>query len=188
VKNAIEIADSSQTAELCNPIRDAISQLEQASSSLKLTYGTANTTILNQLLYSAERKFLFAGGLPNRPWYKHMIQAPGIYLGYGADPFPGLSQAIRDNDWVTAEAYAHIIAKVISEVANSLFPVPSGPPTSTNARGVVYTAIALSLLMMLAVSMIVGYIYVRKHKAKATKEARFKSFEKEVEVSLLSEE
>ncbi|KAK0548960.1 Vacuolar protein sorting-associated protein 70 [Tilletia horrida] len=33
-------------------------------------------------------------GLPFRPWFRHLIIAPGRQSGYGATPFPGLMEAI----------------------------------------------------------------------------------------------
>ncbi|KAK0539699.1 Vacuolar protein sorting-associated protein 70 [Tilletia horrida] len=33
-------------------------------------------------------------GLPQRPWFRHLIIAPGRQSGYGATPFPGLMEAI----------------------------------------------------------------------------------------------
>ncbi|CAD6887405.1 unnamed protein product [Tilletia controversa] len=35
-------------------------------------------------------------GLPHRPWFRHLIVAPGRESGYGATPFPGLMEAIED--------------------------------------------------------------------------------------------
>jgi len=57
---------------------------------------------LNDKLSLCERQFLRPegeGGLPSRPWFKHVLQAPGLYLGYGAVAFPGIAQGIDENDW-----------------------------------------------------------------------------------------
>ncbi len=40
---------------------------------------SASLTEVNQLLIESERKLLTAEGLPNRPWFKHQIYAPGFY-------------------------------------------------------------------------------------------------------------
>src|SRR5207344_1381662 len=37
---------------------------------------------LNQVLIAAERALLSPQGLPNRPWFRHLIYAPGQYTGY----------------------------------------------------------------------------------------------------------
>lgn len=36
---------------------------------------------LNERLGMVERRFLSAEGLPGRPWYRHVLQGPGLYLG-----------------------------------------------------------------------------------------------------------
>ena len=39
------------------------------------------------------RNFLMPQGLPNRPWFKHAIYAPGQYTGYAAVVLPGVNVA-----------------------------------------------------------------------------------------------
>ena len=39
------------------------------------------TDDLNERLAMTERRFLSPEGLPGRPWYRHVLQAPGLYLG-----------------------------------------------------------------------------------------------------------
>ena len=41
---------------------------------------------------------LSPAGLPNRPWYKHTIYAPGEYTGYAAVVIPGVNEAIDAKD------------------------------------------------------------------------------------------
>lgn len=36
---------------------------------------------LNERLGLTERRFLAQEGLPGRPWFRHVLQAPGLYLG-----------------------------------------------------------------------------------------------------------
>ena len=57
-----------------------------------------DTTRLNQTLISAERALLVSPGLPNRPWFKHVIYAPGQYTGYAAVVIPGVNEAIDAKD------------------------------------------------------------------------------------------
>src|SRR5215510_10315873 len=49
---------------------------------------------LNQVLIGAERALLLEKGLPNRPWFRHAIYAPGQYTGYAAVVIPGVNEAI----------------------------------------------------------------------------------------------
>ena len=50
---------------------------------------------LNETLRLAEQDFLHADGLPGRPWYRHLLYAPGYDDGYGAKPLPGLREAVE---------------------------------------------------------------------------------------------
>jgi N-acetylated-alpha-linked acidic dipeptidase len=59
---------------------------------------------LNHTLIAAERALLLDKGLPNRPWFRHSIYAPGQYTGYAAVVIPGVNEAIDSkNAPATAE-------------------------------------------------------------------------------------
>ena len=59
---------------------------------------------LNQTLIAAERALLSPQGLPNRPWFRHVIYAPGQYTGYAAVVIPGVNEAIdAKNAQLTAQ-------------------------------------------------------------------------------------
>lgn len=53
---------------------------------------------LTGALAAVERAFINDAGLPKRPWFKHVIFAPGTTTGYAPWPFPGLTQAVEDGD------------------------------------------------------------------------------------------
>ena len=50
---------------------------------------------INRLLLGAERALTDPAGLPGRPWYRHLLYAPGIYTGYGAKTLPGVREALE---------------------------------------------------------------------------------------------
>ena len=60
---------------------------------------------INRRLYQLERNLIAEDGLPLRPWFKHLIYAPGLNTGYAAVVFPGVLDAIEhgDNDQVHTE-------------------------------------------------------------------------------------
>jgi N-acetylated-alpha-linked acidic dipeptidase len=63
--------------------------------------GTGDAAALarvNDAAVGVERKFLSVDGLTGRPWFKHVLDAPGLTTGYAAWAFPGLTQAVRDRD------------------------------------------------------------------------------------------
>ena len=65
---------------------------------------TQDSGKLNETLIAAERALLLPTGLPNRPWFRHSIYAPGQYTGYAAVVIPGVNEAIdAKNAQVTAE-------------------------------------------------------------------------------------
>mmetsp|Transcript_11626 Transcript_11626/g.16130 ORF Transcript_11626/g.16130 Transcript_11626/m.16130 type:complete len:730 (+) Transcript_11626:87-2276(+) len=75
---------------------------------------------LNDRMGDAELEMLYTKGLPNRPWYKHQIQAPGYYLGYGSQIFPGITESISERKWALANQYVGIVAERITACAGVL--------------------------------------------------------------------
>ena len=68
---------------------------------------------LNRGLMESERRLTTEEGLPRRPWYKHMIYAPGVYAGYDAKTIPGVREAIEQKHWDEANAEILRVAKVV---------------------------------------------------------------------------
>lgn len=58
----------------------------------------ADPARINAALRQAERALLIPEGLPNRPWFRHAIYAPGEYTGYAAVVIPGVNEAIDRGD------------------------------------------------------------------------------------------
>jgi N-acetylated-alpha-linked acidic dipeptidase len=74
--------------------------LDLATDALAKREGAAQSQFakVNDALTKVERAFLLPKGLPGRPWFKHAVYAPGLTTGYAAWTFPGIRQAIIDND------------------------------------------------------------------------------------------
>lgn len=53
---------------------------------------------INRRLYQLERTLIDEDGLPSRPWFKHLIYAPGLNTGYAAVVFPSVLDAIEQGD------------------------------------------------------------------------------------------
>jgi len=51
--------------------------------------------------------------LPRRPWYKHMIYAPGVYTGYNVKTIPGVREAIEQKRWQEANEQSARVGKVL---------------------------------------------------------------------------
>jgi N-acetylated-alpha-linked acidic dipeptidase len=58
---------------------------------------------VNATLLRSERAFLNPDGLPGRPWYRHLLYAPGFYTGYGVKTVPGVREAIEQRQWTVAD-------------------------------------------------------------------------------------
>src|SRR5579875_2998085 len=54
---------------------------------------------LNPELMKTEQALTDAEGLPNRPWFRNMIYAPGFYTGYGVKTLPAAREAIEQKQW-----------------------------------------------------------------------------------------
>ena len=72
---------------------------------------------VNALLIQSERKLMSDDGLPNRPWFKHQVYAPGFYTGYGVKTIPAVREAIEQKDWSTAESSIGKVANVFTAEA-----------------------------------------------------------------------
>ncbi|NKF23117.1 transferrin receptor-like dimerization domain-containing protein [Solimonas marina] len=75
---------------------------------------------LNALLLGMEQTLIAKQGLPGRPWYQHMIYAPGMYTGYGVKTLPGVREAIEEAQWDDAQRYAVVDADVLKAYAHQL--------------------------------------------------------------------
>jgi N-acetylated-alpha-linked acidic dipeptidase len=72
---------------------------------------------LNQTLLQSERAFLYEPGLPGRPWFKHMVYAPGAYTGYAVKTLPFIREAIEQRKWSEAEQGSSIVGQVLEKQA-----------------------------------------------------------------------
>ena len=84
----------------------AAQRFQKAGTQIREAQNTTagDLSRLNQTLSSAERALLIPQGLPNRPWFRHAIYAPGEYTGYAAVVIPGVNEAIDANDAQRANA------------------------------------------------------------------------------------
>ena len=79
-----------------------------------------NLAQLNQTLRDVESDLLSSAGLPNRPWYKHTIYAPGEYTGYAAVVIPGVNEAIDAKDSTTAQQQLTVLTRALDRAAQTL--------------------------------------------------------------------
>ncbi|HXI64497.1 MAG TPA: transferrin receptor-like dimerization domain-containing protein [Gemmatimonadales bacterium] len=87
----------------------------QANGGASLAKPEAGT--LNGTLRQAERTLTSATGLPRRPWYRHLVYAPGFYTGYGVKTLPGVREAIEQKNWAEAQQQIGATAQVLTAEA-----------------------------------------------------------------------
>jgi N-acetylated-alpha-linked acidic dipeptidase len=72
---------------------------------------------INADLIQVPRLFLNEKGLPERPWFKNQIYAPGAYTGYGAKPIAAVREYMDEKKWKEADAQIPGVAHVIENVS-----------------------------------------------------------------------
>ncbi|HST06821.1 MAG TPA: transferrin receptor-like dimerization domain-containing protein, partial [Gemmatimonadaceae bacterium] len=92
------------------PLLNAVDSLNHAASRYEKAYNSAVSAgkvgvvrDVNTRLTQAERALTSTEGLKNRPWYVHMLYAPGFYTGYGVKTIPGVREAIEQGQWADAD-------------------------------------------------------------------------------------
>lgn len=109
-------------------LRNAIDALQRAADDYERAVARAHEnggSVLsraslagvNAKLLQAERALTSPAGLPSRPWYKHLLYAPGLYTGYGVKTMPGAREAIEQGRWDEANAQLARIATAIEAQA-----------------------------------------------------------------------
>jgi len=120
-----------------SPLDSAIAQLSDAANKYNTTFtntlDSARTSgdfaALNMRLIKSEHTLTSDAGLPGRPWFKHLLYAPGVNTGYGVKTIPAVREAIEAKDWALARteitrvsaalsAEAALVTQATAELAN----------------------------------------------------------------------
>ncbi|HEY5219272.1 MAG TPA: transferrin receptor-like dimerization domain-containing protein, partial [Gemmatimonadaceae bacterium] len=104
------------------PLLNAVDSLTDAAMSFEKAYGawdrgsdTAEAALrnVNAKLLDSERDLISDEGLPKRPWYRHLLYAPGYYTGYGVKTMPGAREAIEQGEWANVDVQIARIAHAL---------------------------------------------------------------------------
>jgi N-acetylated-alpha-linked acidic dipeptidase len=103
------------------PLENAVAALSKSADRYERALGKAwfaglpavAAATLNRALIEAERRLTDPSGLLRRPWYKHLLYAPGVYTGYGVKTVPGVREAIEAKAFVEADAEIVRVAKAL---------------------------------------------------------------------------
>jgi N-acetylated-alpha-linked acidic dipeptidase len=107
------------------PMKNAIDLLKKSSEHYSKALAAwqaksspgASTDLVNADLLKIPRLFLNEKGLPERPWFKNQIYAPGAYTGYGAKPIAAVREYMDEKKWKEAEGQVPQVSQVIENVA-----------------------------------------------------------------------
>jgi N-acetylated-alpha-linked acidic dipeptidase len=100
------------------PLENAAAALTKSAERYEKALGQArwegrNLASLNAKLIQMERGLTDPGGLPRRPWFQHLLYAPGFYTGYDVKTIPSVREAIEQKQWAEAEAEIARVGKVL---------------------------------------------------------------------------
>ncbi len=101
-------------------VRNAIDAFEAAGKQLDesaaraLASGAINSKLADTINHGAmqvERNWLNPDGIPGRPWFKHILY--GARFTYAHLELPGLTEAVEEQDWPTANQQAEILRQAL---------------------------------------------------------------------------
>ena len=100
---------------------DRARRAAQALSRLGVSEPTGNATAdaaRSRALIQAERDLLSADGIPDRPWFRHLVYAP--LPSYEAETLPGVREAILAGDAARAREQAERLAGALERAGRTL--------------------------------------------------------------------
>ena len=129
IAQAAAKSDSTKALDLA-PVRAALDRLDSAAARLEtamarlsatpsatLRRNRAKLAEVNRTLYQSEQALGDSAGLPRRPWFRHLIYAPGFYTGYGVKTMPGIREAVEQRDLAEARREARRVTTAIDRLA-----------------------------------------------------------------------
>ena len=108
--------------------------MDQAVTALKKSAGAFDTALatkgtqlsvkdrtrLMALVGPLDQSLLLEAGLPDRPWYKSLLYAPGRFTGYGTKTMPGIREGIEDERFDDASKYIGLTAEALKAYSAKL--------------------------------------------------------------------
>jgi N-acetylated-alpha-linked acidic dipeptidase len=102
------------------PLENAVTGLARAADRYRKAFEAARAKMtpeaaraVNVRLIQSERELTDAAGLPRRPWYRHLLYAPGYYTGYAVKTMPGVREAIEEKNFAEADAEIVRVARAL---------------------------------------------------------------------------
>jgi N-acetylated-alpha-linked acidic dipeptidase len=102
------------------PLENAVAALTRAADRYRKAFEAARAKMtpeaaraVNLRLIQSERELTDGAGLPRRPWYRHLLYAPGYYTGYAVKTMPGVREAIEEKNYAEADAEIVRVARAL---------------------------------------------------------------------------
>ena len=113
------------------PLQNALGLLQESSAKFEAARSRADTNApsglttqvqigLDAILMKIEQTLTNPNGLPRRPWYRHMVYAPGFYTGYEVKTLPGVREAIEERHWKEAGQQVERVAQNLESFAREI--------------------------------------------------------------------
>jgi N-acetylated-alpha-linked acidic dipeptidase len=105
------------------PLDQASDDLMEAAKAFDQAFAAADGSgpaEVNLDLIRSERLLTDERGLPNRPWFKHLLYAPGFYTGYGVKTIPGVREAIEQKKWSEADEQINRVSAALEHESELL--------------------------------------------------------------------
>ncbi len=116
----MNFAPMKNSIELLKKSADEYSKALAKFKSSGATISQQSLATVNADLLGISRLFLNEKGLPERPWFKNQIYAPGAYTGYGAKPVAAVREYMDEKKWQEADAQIPLVAHVIENIAGGI--------------------------------------------------------------------
>ena len=105
------------------PLENAVTALAASAARFQKASGAGTSASadavrqVNARLRDAERQLTDPAGLPGRPWFRHLLYAPGLYTGYGVKTLPGVREALEQKQFSAVEAEVVRAARAVERLA-----------------------------------------------------------------------
>jgi N-acetylated-alpha-linked acidic dipeptidase len=113
------------------PLQNSVDTLAQSAERYQKSIAKAQDKLsepgsaaliqaVNEKLIQLERRLTSPEGLPRRPWYKHLLYAPGVYTGYSPKTVPGVREGIELKRYSEAEKEIVRVAQALADAAAAI--------------------------------------------------------------------
>lgn len=129
-KDLVEYAKGKDADLDLGELDEAIEKFKKAADEVKALEERARETddedlkkVVNHKYRDFQRGFISQDGLPDRDFYKHVVNAPGLDTGYAAVQYPGITEGIqyaKNGNFTVAQEWVGKTARGIVVAANIL--------------------------------------------------------------------